>query len=280
MIRILSAIDTSDHAATVMEYTRFIASVLDAKVRGLCVVETKKIEGPLRRDYLSTVGLDAGLDYQKAVTQFLELKSNELLTTFREGCEADGIEFESTVEKGIVSKIVTRLAEESDLVILGRKGEHAEWHAGSLGGSVESVLRHTHKPVLVTPRKFKRIHRCLVAYDGSRYSREALELAARIQHATGLDGVVLNVQPERDEAAEARIRKEVEEILADREGQFDFEVQEGDAGRWIPKRALQAECDLIVMGAYGHSRIREMILGSSTQQVLHNTPELPVLLRR
>lgn len=280
MIRILSAIDTSEHASTVIDYSCFVAGVLQADIVGLCVVETKKIEGPLLRDYLSTVGLDAGLDYKGAVRTFLESKSAELLDGFEKECTLRGISFRGVVEHGNVSQHVTACAEDVDLVILGRKGEHAEWHANPLGGSVESVLRRTPKPVLVTPRKFVEINRALIAYDGSRYSRDALDLASRIHKATKLEGIVLNVQPEKDESASARVKAEVDAFLAERDCAFRFEVAEGDPGTWIPTMAQRFECELVVMGAYGHSKIREMILGSATQQVLMNTPKLPLLMCR
>jgi len=280
MIRILAAIDTSQHAETVMRYARFVARIFQGGVLGLCVVESKKIEGPLLRDYLLTVGLDAGLDYKGAVERFLHIKSEELLETFRQGCAAEGIPFEGAVEKGIVPRVVGACAEEADIIILGRKGEHAEWHAAPLGSSVETVIRHTHKPVLITPRRFVEVRRALVAYDGSEHAREALDLAARIHRATGLGGVILHVRPVRDDEGTERLFAEVRERLGADSDAFRFLAHEGEAGTWIPACAVENDCQLIIMGAFGHSRLREKILGSATQQVILGTPDLPLLLRR
>ena len=229
MIRLLSAIDTSEHADTVMEYSRFVASVFRASVTGLCVIESKKIEGPLLRDYLSTIGLDAGLDYKGAVTKFLEIKADEQLGRFGELCRESGLEFDAVVERGIVTRIIESRAGEYDLVILGRRGEHAEWNAAPLGGAVEAVIRGTHKPVLITPRKFRPIGRALIAYDGSHYAKDALSLAADIHGETKLEGVVLFVQPKKDEGEVERMRAEVAEYLDGRGYEFRFETREGDA---------------------------------------------------
>ncbi len=280
MIKILSAIDTSEHAATVMEYSCFIAPALNARVTGMCVIETKKIEGPLLRDYLSTVGLDAGLDYKGTVKRFLQMKSEELLERFRAECAAREIEFDAVIDEGIVTRSIASHAESVDLVILGRRGEHAEWHASPLGGAVEGVIRSTPQPVLITPRKFRPIRRAMIAYDGSAFAKDAFELAARIHRATRLEGIVVTAQPERDEDELARVEAEVRELCTKHESPFRFEAREGDAAQVIPKAARELEVDLVVMGAYGHSKIREMILGSTTQQVLLSTTDVPLLLRR
>jgi zinc protease len=52
---------------------------------------------------------------------------------------------------------------------------------------------------------------------------------------------------------------------------------DSDAGEVIVRRAQDYDCDMIVMGAYGHSRLRELILGGATRHVLHHAP-VPVLM--
>ena len=53
-------------------------------------------------------------------------------------------------------------------------------------------------------------------------------------------------------------------------------VTDGDPESALIETALEQECDLTVVGAYGHSRIREMILGSSTAYLATHAPG-PVL---
>ena len=52
-----------------------------------------------------------------------------------------------------------------------------------------------------------------------------------------------------------------------------------DIGNLGAARATASACDLLVVGAYGHSRIREMILGSTTTQLIAKS-QIPVLLLR
>jgi len=280
MNRILAALDTSSHGTTVMEYALFIAGVFRCGLTALTVVETKKIEGPMLRDYLATVGLEAGLDYRGKVERFLEMRSREILESCESRCRDAGIPFTGICRKGIPSRIIASMVDEVDLILLGRKGEHAEWHAYPLGGSVEATIRTTRKPVLVTPKRFTPIQKALVAYDGSAYAKDALTMAATICRETRMQGVVLAVQAQTDEEAARVVREEVDAILRENGASCEFVVRIGDAAAQIAAVATGMGCDLVVMGAYGHSKIREMLLGSTTEQVLLNIPDLPILLRR
>jgi nucleotide-binding universal stress UspA family protein len=278
MHRILSAVDMSAHGTTVMDYSLFIAGAFHASITGLCVVETKKIEGPTLRDYLATVGLSDQGDYRAKVERFLGLRATEILGSFEERCRQEGVRFEGVSRKGILSRVIASMVDDIDLILLGRKGEHAEWHAHPLGSSVEAVIRTTRKPVLVTPKRFAPIQRALVAYDGSQYSKDALEMAAQISRETRMEGLVLAVQSE--EEASRRLAVEVTEALTAHEVEYEFLARSGDAGEVIPATAVDRDCQLIVMGAYGHTKIREMILGSTTERVLLNAPDLAILVKR
>jgi nucleotide-binding universal stress UspA family protein len=278
MNRILGAVDLSAHGTTVVDYALFIARALHASVTGLCVLETKKIEGPTLRDYLATVGLETGLDYREKVERFLGIKCSEILETFETRCREAGIAFEGVSRKGILSRVIASMVDEYDLVLLGRKGEHAEWHAYPLGSSVEAVIRTTRKPVLITPKRFSPIQRGLVAYDGSQYSKDSLDFAARICNETRMEAVVLTVQSEPEVAG--RLESEARDIVRSHGLECEFLVRSGDPGAVIPATAVEQECQLIVMGAYGHTKIREMILGSTTEQVLMNALDLAILLKR
>ncbi len=55
----------------------------------------------------------------------------------------------------------------SDLIVLGKRGEAADFASGHLGANVDRIVRSSHKHCLVTPREFKPIERLLIAYDGS-----------------------------------------------------------------------------------------------------------------
>src|SRR5262249_56934031 len=104
-----------------------------------------------------------------------------------------GLPFEAICAKGIVSEAICEHGNSRRLVIIGRKGEHAEWACDDLGTSVERVVRRAASPVLVTPKHFTPINKALVGFDGSRQAREALSLAAELHRRVNLDVTVLVV---------------------------------------------------------------------------------------
>ncbi|SFW24836.1 universal stress protein [Luteibacter sp. UNCMF366Tsu5.1] len=169
------------------------------------------------------------------------------------------------------------LAAWHDLIVVQRP---ADPHANSLDG-LESLLMGTGLPCLVLPSVCAPsgvFDRVVVAWDGSRPAvraiRAALPLIAAAQDVLLLDGRPAhqsdNETPGFDpagflarhgiEATHRRVR-----------------TTPGEAGATILKKAHQFKADLLVMGAYGHTRLRERLFGGATRQVLaHN--ELATLL--
>lgn len=149
-------------------------------------------------------------------------------------------------------------------------------------GLAEAAIFHAGRPVIVfqpgkagPPGKVPAI--VTVAWDGSRAAAralaDALPILARAEDVRIL--TILNDKPGTGvgEGAEAArhlaahgIAAKVEE--ADAEGRGVGSVLEDYVGRLAP--------DLLVMGGYGHSRLREFILGGATQYLLH-APPVPIL---
>ena len=274
---LLAAIDTSEFGAKVSDYALFVARVFGSRVHALSVIETKKIEGPLLRDYLATVGLEPGLDYKEKVTRFLETKARAILADLEARCKEAGVAFESEVTRGIASRLILERGQRSELIVIGQRGEHGEWHGESLGGSVQGVVRGSTRPILVTPKRYRDVARAVVAYDGSLHARQALQLAFEISRRTNLQITVLSV--DGGYAGVSALRQEIETRVGPNVPNYEVAIRSGDPQREILEMVEQFDVQLIVMGAYGHSRIRDLIIGSTTEQVLRRS-RVPVLLTR
>ncbi len=273
---ILAAVDPSDHGRCVMEYAAWVGQVFAAEVTGLFVVDFRKIEGPLLRDYLATVGLDPTQDYRSRILKFYELKGAELLDRFQERCAEVGVRFRPICTKGIVSDVISHEAESRSLVILGRKGEHAEWACDDLGSSVERVVRRSPVPVLVTPKHFTPISRALVGFDGGAHSRDALSLAAELHRRVSLEVTVLVVgEGARAEALQAEAMGLLGDIAAD----VPVRVQPGSEVETILDAAQERRCGLVILGTSGHGKIRSLLVGATSDAVLRRA-STPVLLTR
>src|SRR5262249_6888026 len=148
---------------------------------------------------------------------------------------------------------------------------------GLLGGTTESVARKSPKPVLVCPQTFREVTKPVLAYDGSQRASAAMHTAAEVTSALGLPLAVVHV---------ARDGNDGESVLAEAKrylGAYDipatYETVTGPPHERIVEVLGKRDFDLLFIGAYGHSRIIEMVLGSTTEYVLRNSPA-PVFLTR
>jgi len=168
------------------------------------------------------------------------------------------------------------------VLCLGRRGEHGQWGGEDVGSTVQKVLRHSERPVLVTPAEFRPLAGMLMAYDGSKSANLALREACSLASEVGLSMTVIAVTSKGGHRPtyEAALEEARQLVSAYEDVTAEFALVEGDEiEAVIIAQAVAKQRDLIVMGAYGHSRIREWFLSSTTTGVLVRSP-LPVLLVR
>jgi nucleotide-binding universal stress UspA family protein len=162
---------------------------------------------------------------------------------------------------------------------MGQKGEHAEWVGELMGSNVERVVRHASTPCLVTPPRFKPLTKILAAYDGSGHASQALQEATELAKALDIGLVILTATEGMDAEKAQQVSRDGISLVRAHDCAAANMVVEGEAGPAILETAHQQACDLIVVGAYGHSRVREMILGSTTAHLISKS-DMPVMLVR
>jgi nucleotide-binding universal stress UspA family protein len=273
----LVTVDGSDYSAAAVGYAVALARRASARVTLLSVVDIVSLEGPFLADLSGIVGVVPYLDLQQQVRDTLVDKAQLILDTHAATVRAAGLECATRLETGIVSRVICEAAASHDAIVVGRRGEHATWSGFLLGSTVEEVVRGCAKPVLVTPRQERPITRILAAYDGSRTANRALSLAATL--AAGLDLPLVAVCVSSDEREGRVILGEAEAYLEPHKLQLKAVLETGSPVEAILQVAQHESCDLIIMGAWGHSRVRELFLGSTTDGILRSA-ELPVLLYR
>ena len=165
----------------------------------------------------------------------------------------------------------------ADLLVIGKRGAAAELAHDHLGSNLERALRSATRPILVASRAFRPIQRLLVAFDGSRSAARALDLLAANPVYAGLACTLLHIGEDTP-----HLRADMEDVLqplATGGRRLDIEIVQGDAETVITHTVERLGIDLLVMGAHGHSRIRALIIGSTTTAVLHAC-KVPVLMVR
>lgn len=274
---ILIPTDGSEYSKVALEYGIYLAEKFGAKVTGLHVLDLRDLEGPLFSDIAGSLGFTPYQNYLAKFQKILEDRGDLILETFRNSCQEQSIRPDLKRLSGVVPSIIAEEAKKVDLVIIAQRGEHERWASGLLGSTTESVVRKSPRPVLVTPGAFRELGNILVAYDGSVESNKALKTACELFafSDTGLKSVVVTSDEKRREA----LTEEIEAFVSPYQVDVDIECLKGEASKEILRYAQDNRIDLIVMGAFGHSRIHDLILGGTTAYIIRNTT-LPVLLNR
>jgi nucleotide-binding universal stress UspA family protein len=201
---------------------------------------------------------------------------------FRKIADQSQVSTEWRLAQGELASTLSRHARYADLVILGQEG--AEDQKMVIGGLPDSVILSCGRPALMVPYIGAATppgKRVIVAWNGGREAARAVNDALPLLVAA--DRVdVMCVNPSRGEEDDADlpgadlclhlarhgVKAEAQALVAS----DDMEV-----GDLLLSRAADSGADLIVMGAYGHARWREVVLGGVTRQLL-NQMTVPVFM--
>lgn len=275
---ILVGLDGSEHARTATRYAFWLAGRLGASVVGLHVVDIVSIEGSFFHDISGSMGFEPYLDFSSKMREVLQERGRGLLQEFSDAAARQGVRAEAVMGTGVVANEIAERARIADLVVIGYRGVNERFSTGLLGSTVESVSRKSPKPVFISPLEFHECTNPLLAYDGSARAAAAMHVAAECCTALGLPLTVLTVN--KDEAQGQKLLGEARTYLSSYEITARFELQQaGHAPEHIAGFLREHRHDLLFIGAYGHSRIIEMVLGSTTEYVLRNA-SCPVFLNR
>ena len=288
MKKILLCSDGSAFAENTYRYGAWFAKNLKAEeVDVLCVTDVRGQQAISKTNLSGSIGIDASenllnrlveLEHEKAKINHQRAKL--VLQQAAQTLKTEGVERINLLhETGFLVDCLEKFEASCDLIVLGKRGEAAEFASGHLGANLERIVRSSHKPCLVTSRQFKPIERVLIAYDGSRSSDKILQFIADSSVFEGLELHIVTVaKNSTEQTAIARI--ESAKQLAQQAG---FEpvcsVIEGHSEKAISNYVTEQDISLLLMGAYGHSRIRHLVIGSTTAQMLRSS-HIPVLLFR
>ena len=237
------------------------------------------LEGPLMADISGWIGAQP---YGAQLQQFRDLmqrKGETVIQAFNAKCTEAGITPESWIKMGHTPAVILDEEVRAELVVLGQQGEHAEWIGEFMGSTGERVVRHSVKPCLITSDTFRPINRILAGYDGSGHASQALHEAVELAMALKVELVVITAAESEQEDRAQQISRDAADLVKAHDYSALTMVVKGQPADALIEHARDENCGLIVVGAYGHTRIREMIIGSTTTQIIHKS-HLPVMLVR
>jgi len=281
---ILACVDGSIYTDSVCAHAAWASRRLNAPVQ-LLHVQSPSSEYAAPADLSGTIGLGAKSILLEKLTLVDEArgkldqqKGTLILGHAKEQITEAGADVASTLHRrGSLVETITELDASTQLTVLGKRGEHADFATLHLGSNLERVVRATHQPVLVAGRAFKSINRIVIAYDDGPSTRKAVEFVAKSPLFQGVECHLLKIGAD-NKANRNSLEKAVATL---RQAGFGVHalLKQGDADDVIADYVKTQKMDLLIMGAYGHSHIRTLIIGSTTSTMLRSCP-ISVLMFR
>lgn len=284
MNKVYACIDGLAGTAAVIDWAAWSALRLEVPLELLHVLE--RSNHPLISDYSGAIGLGAqaalldelsALDAQRG--KLAQEAGRQLMADARLRAAAAGVErLDVQLRHGELIDTALEAEPDARLFVLG---EH--YHASGpskihLDHHVERVIRSVKRPVLVaTGAPFAEPVRFVIAFDGSPTARKTIATVVRSPMLKGLPVLVAMAGADTGEA-----RQQLEDArLALAGAGFEAAVAllPGEPEDVLPAFVKTQGASLLVMGAYGHSRIRHLIVGSTTTTLLRLS-EVPVLILR
>jgi nucleotide-binding universal stress UspA family protein len=276
---ILLQIDDSRGRDSRLNLAVDIARRQGAQLTGLFALEPLDLSGlvaPSGADIATVQALD---DIRERYRAQRRAAGDRLRAGFEDATRRAGIASEWRALEGDPAELAIHEARYADLIILGQSDPDEPLSRADIPGA---VLLGAGRPILVIPFIGSETigRNVLVAWRTTREAARAVNDA--LPFLTAADSVtVLTINPERDgDGQPDRSTAEIARHLA-RHG-IEAEASHIDAadievGEALLSRAADLDSDLIVMGGYGHSRLREFALGGTTRTLLQHMT-VPVLL--
>lgn len=282
MTQILACIDGSVLSTAVCDAGAWASNRLNAPLLLLHALE--KNESP-EGNLSGNIGLGSREALLEELTTLDEQRSKlalehgkQMLEQAEARAKDDGaVDIKRMQRHGNLVETLLELEETTRLYVMGRSGETHESIAHSIGSHLESIVRAVHRPILIALPEFSAPDSFMVAYDGSSSVENAL---GRIADSPLLKGLPCHLVMVGEASNE---RKQQMQNAAGRLEAVGYDVTqnflEGDVHSSLQEYQRKNHIDLMVMGAYGHSRIRQFFVGSTTRKMIGQS-DIPLLVLR
>ncbi|MEL5879426.1 universal stress protein [Cereibacter sphaeroides] len=278
--RIMALVDGSDFSRSVCLHAAWIAQRLGLPVDLLHVLGRR--EGADRGDLSGALQLGArtalleelaALDAERA--RLAQAQGRAILEDAQAILAAHGVEATPHLRQGDLIDTVAGFERSGRALVVGKRGKAAGFASAHLGSNLERLLRAAKVPVLIVPADCRPVRKVLVAHDSDTSARGAIE---RMAASPVFRGLAITLACAGGEEARATLERARGTLLA--AGLAAETCLLSGAPEVALERKIEVEgFDLLVMGAYGHSRIRTLIIGSTTTALIRAC-RVPMLVYR
>lgn len=286
MTNVVACIDGSRATGAVCDYSAWASLQMQAPLILLHVLDEGRY--PIASDMTGNIGLGSREILLDELAE-LDAKRNKLalqqghhmLEATQVRARKAGVEQVTMRQRhGDLSDTLLMLEQDTRLFVLGIHGHNSseqERQSRHIGSHLETVIRSVHRPILLTPEQYQTPQSVLFAYDGSKTTEKGIDMVAKSPLFKGLPIHVVMV--DADTEVNQQLLLQAQKTLEKNGHEVTVALISGDVEPALHEYQHQHQLDVLVMGAYGHSRIRQFLVGSTTTRMINNS-ETPVLILR
>jgi nucleotide-binding universal stress UspA family protein len=277
---VIACIDGTEVSTAVSDYAAWASLQLAAPLILLHVLD--KSAYPVKSNLSGNIGLGSREALLQELAELDEKRGRlaleqgrVMLEAARQRALADGVNDPIVHQRhGDLLESLLAIEQDTRLLVLGKHDENLGAHVGS---RLESIVRSLHRPMLVCPAAYKKPERLMIAFDGSDTTHKAVDMVAGSPLFRGMPcHVVMAGAESGDNLGQLDWARKTLETAG-----FEavISLHAGEVETVLSDYREQHGIDLLVMGAYGHSRIRRFLVGSTTTGMIRQA-QIPVLLLR
>lgn len=284
MAKLLVCIDGSAYADNLCANAAWVAKQINADIDLLHVMRrSSDYEAPT--DHTGLMGFEARSSLLEELTKVDEQrgrldqeKGKIILEHGAKILNKAGVETINLIHRrGSLVETIQEFEDSAEMIFMGKRGEHANKGSVFLGSNLEKVARALHKPLFIVSSIIRPLKRFLIAYDGKASVRKAIDyIADQPFLGKGLECHLLVVERSKNEIETSEAKQKLEKAGF----KTTLKVEQSPhVDQVITSYVEENEIDLLITGAYSHSRMHSLLLGSTTASLIKSC-KIPLLLFR
>lgn len=275
---VLCCVDGENFNEAVCDYGVFVSNSTNTALRFLNIVEHDHLAHQLdlsgnislgaKDDLLEKLSSDEAKSSKITIT-----KSKKLLDNLKQrAAKNTQVDLSVSLIHGEVVPSLIELTDDIKIAILGINSNHES----QVGDNIQEIIREIHKPVFLINQEFTQPKKILIAYNGSDESKEILKIVASNPLFGEVSRTIINSNTNIDQSK--KLLSEAKDIFSEKNMSVETHSIQSDK-KQIINYFNENSFDILVMGAYSHSRLKEFVFGSFTSYILENINK-PILLFR
>ena len=263
--RIVLVLDASTAGKIARTYTFDLAKQYKAEVLGVAVLDTPWLTAP-QPEPLGGSAFKVQAD--EAIVRSTQSHIDELLAEFKTVCKQEAVSFQALEIEGFPANEIEMASYQGDLIVLGKTTDFHFELDGHSDSTVKHIAHDNPRPLIVVPAIPEKTNTIVVDYDGEIQSARALHmfLLLNLGKEKHLHIVNVNDDPQEGKGLISLALKLCESHGVKAEGKIL--KKNHSIGESLLEFSDKSKAEMIVLGSFGHTLIRDVFFGSCSKIML------------